>query len=386
MRLYDTATRSVRPLTLGRQVGMYVCGITPYDAAHAGHAATFLTYDLLQRRLEDLGHDVTMVRNVTDVDDSILPRARQLGADYADLAAQEMKKFRDHMLALAIRPPTKEPFATAHIDDILDLIGRLRGRGHTYDLDGTTYFDVSRASSFGTLSGYPRKLLEGFFRSRGGDPDRPGKRNSLDFVLWQPSADWEPSWPSPFGSGRPGWHIECSAMSMVALGTTIDIHGGGTDLIFPHHECERVQSESATGAPFVKHWVHAAVLNLGGDKMSKSLGNLVFVGELLEEYEPVVVRAALMGQHYRRGYEWDQGDLAHAQERVARLRSAVASRTGADSRPFEQRVRDALDDDLDAPSALRVLDELAASVHADGPHADAGAAIMRIAALLGLDL
>ncbi|MPZ90006.1 MAG: cysteine--tRNA ligase, partial [Nitriliruptorales bacterium] len=236
MRLHDTATGQIRPFEVPRRVGMYVCGITPYDAAHVGHAVTFLTYDLLRRRLEDLGHDVTMVRNVTDVDDSILPRASELGVHYADLATDEMRRFREQMEALNIRPPSEEPFATQHIDDIVDLIKHLSDAGYTYELEGSIYFDVVKAPSFGQLSGYGIKLQRGFFQVRGGDPDRIGKRNPLDFVVWQPSADGEPSWDTRIGRGRPGWHIECSAMSMAFLGATIDLHGGGTDLIFPHHE------------------------------------------------------------------------------------------------------------------------------------------------------
>src|SRR5262249_16784425 len=264
----------------------YVCGITPYDSTHLGHAATYLTYDLLVRRLEDLGRDVRMVRNVTDVDDSILPKARELGVPYLELAEAELTRFRADMAALGMRPPVAEPRGTEAIAGMITMVADLLDSGHAYLTHGTAYFDVGTFPRFGELSHYSREHMVKLARARGGNPDDPHRKDPLDFVLWQPSAADEPSWRAPFGVGRPGGHVECSVMAMENLGTTLDLHGGGTDLIFPHHECEVAQSETLTGQPFARHWVHAAMVSYEGEKMSKSLGNLVFVGELLKVADP----------------------------------------------------------------------------------------------------
>src|SRR5919108_3528595 len=265
----------------GPLVRMYVCGITPYDATHVGHAATYLTYDLLIRRLEELGHDVRMIRNVTDVDDSILPKARELGVNYLELADAELARFQSDMDALGMRPPVAEPRATQAIDGMIDMVARLLDSGHAYLTHGTVYFDVSTFPRFGELSHYSTEHMVRLARARGGNPDDPHRREPLDFILWQPSLHDEPAWRAPFGVGRPGWHIECSAMAMHEHGPTLDLHGGGTDLIFPHHESEIAQSESLTGEPFVRHWMHSAMVNYEGEKMSKSLGNLEFVSDLV---------------------------------------------------------------------------------------------------------
>ena len=286
MNLYDTARSEVVPFEPGPTVSMYVCGITPYDATHLGHALTYLTFDLVVRRLEDLGHEVRMVRNITDVDDSLLSKARELDIDYLELAAREMDHFRADLAALDLRPAWAEPSATGSIDAMLDLIGRLEAKGHTYTVDGTTFFDVSTWDAFGSMTGFDDATMRAFAAERGGNPDDPRLRNPLDFVLWQASADGEPSWDSPFGPGRPGWHIECSAKAMAALGETIDLHGGGNDLTFPHHECEAAQSEAANGQPFARHWMHVGMVAYEGTKMSKSLGNLVFVRNLRHMHDP----------------------------------------------------------------------------------------------------
>src|SRR6204780_4664359 len=283
---------------------MYTCGITPYDAAHLGHAATYLAYDILQRRLRDLGHETQCVRNVTDVDDDILRKARQLGVHYLDLAAEEVNRFDADMAALGLLPAYSEPRATSAIPDILGFIGMVLASGHAYQAGGAVYFDVSSFDRFGQISPLDRETRLELAAERGGRPEDPNKADPLDFVLWQPSAPDEPAWESLWGPGRPGWHIECSALAMRELGTTIDLHGGGSDLIFPHHECEAAQSESATGEPFVRHWMHVAMVSLYGEKMSKSLGNLVFVGDLLETHEADAIRLALLSQHYRSSFEW----------------------------------------------------------------------------------
>jgi L-cysteine:1D-myo-inositol 2-amino-2-deoxy-alpha-D-glucopyranoside ligase len=362
LRLYDTAKRAVVPFEPPHTVRMYVCGITPYDSTHLGHAATYLTYDILTRRLEDLGHEVRMVRNITDVDDSILPKARELGVPYLELAAAEVARFHGDMAALEMRPPLAEPRATESIEEIIELVARLLESGHAYLTHGTAYFDVSTFPDYGELSHYSEEQMVRLARARGGNPDDPHRRQPLDFVLWQPSLADEPAWRAPFGIGRPGWHIECSAMAMHEHGPTLDLHGGGTDLIFPHHECEIAQSEALTGEPFVKHWLHSAMVNYEGEKMSKSLGNLVFVSDLLKTADARAIRLALMRHQYRHGFEWYDTDLDEGAALLHRLLAAADRESGADPRPYAVRVRDAIDDDLDTPRALDALDDLASAI------------------------
>ncbi|NNE72302.1 MAG: cysteine--tRNA ligase [Acidimicrobiales bacterium] len=387
MRLYDTARQEVVPFEVDHTVRMYVCGITPYDSTHLGHANTYLTYDLLIRRLEDRGHTVEMVRNVTDVDDSILPKARELGIDYLELAATEMERFRRDMLALNTRAPIAEPRATESIADIIAIIEKLDAGGHTYQADGITYFDVTTSPTFGELSHYDTEQMITFAGERGGTPDDPRQRNPLDFVLWQPSADDEPSWPSPYGPGRPGWHIECSAMSKATLGTTLDLHGGGSDLIFPHHECEMAQSHAANGEPFVRHWMHCGLVAYQGTKMSKSLGNLVFVSELSKTHDPRAIRWALMAHHYRNDWEWFDHDIDTASSELDQLLAATTCPKGPDPEALGANVRAALDADLDAPAARNhLLDFARACLAGRGDHPAAAAGLVEIAAIVGLEL
>ena len=377
----------VVPFEPGPTVRLYVCGITPYDSTHLGHANTYLTYDLLIRRLEDLGHTVELVRNVTDVDDSILPKARELGIDFLELAAREMERFHGDMVALNTRPPVAEPRATESIEPMIDLITRLEAGGHTYTVDGTTWFDVSTAPEFGQLSGYDHDTMVRYASERGGTPDDPRQRNPLDFVLWMPSADDEPVWDSPFGPGRPGWHIECSAMSWAHFGQTLDLHGGGTDLIFPHHECERAQAEHGYGESFARHWMHAGMVAYQGTKMSKSLGNLVFVSELVKTHAPQAVRLALMGHHYRDNWEWFDGDIDEAQGLFDRMVQAATLATGPDPDALLHSVRNALDDDLDAPTARAALASFAdAMLAGTGEHTGAAEGLRAASALVGIDL
>jgi len=367
MRLYDTSRREVVPFEPGPTVTLYTCGITPYDAAHVGHAAVYLTYDVLQRRLRDLGHDTRCVRNITDVDDPLLVRARELGVHFLDLAAEEIARFDACMSALGLLPPWCEPRATSAIPDILGFIGMVLESGHAYQAGGAVYFSVGSFPRFGHVSNYDRDTMVRLAAERGGRPEDPNKRDPLDFVLWQPSAPGEPVWDSLWGPGRPGWHIECSALAMRELAPTIDLHGGGTDLIFPHHECEAAQSEAVTGEPFVRHWSHVAMVCKDGQKMSKSLGNLLFVSDLLKEWEPDVIRLSVLSQHYRREWEWDDGLLVVAAARLARWRDAGAGDVGGgDGGAGEAglgEVRAALDDDLDCPGALEIIDEAARAGH-----------------------
>ncbi len=386
MKLFDTARNEVVPFEPGPEVRMYVCGITPYDSTHLGHANTYLTYDLLIRRLEDLGHEVKLVRNITDVDDSILPKARELGVDFLELAAAETARFHRDMLALNTRPVFAEPHATRWVADMVDLIEVLAQKGHTYAVDGTVFFDVSTFPSFGALSGYSDEHMIEFSAERGGNPDDPRLRNPLDFILWQPSLDDEPAWPSPWGDGRPGWHIECSAMSMGILGPTLDLHGGGSDLIFPHHECSRAQSEAANGVTFAKHWMHTGMVAYQGTKMSKSLGNLVFVSELSKIHDPRAIRLALMRHHYRSDWEWFDDDIEIGTRLLDRMHRAAHTAHGPDPSGYAERVRAALDDDLDAPTALGALTELANAILEGGDDPAAPTVLGELGALVGVDL
>jgi L-cysteine:1D-myo-inositol 2-amino-2-deoxy-alpha-D-glucopyranoside ligase len=374
MRLYDTARRAVVPFEPDERVTMYVCGITPYDATHLGHAATYVTYDVLQRRLEDRGHEVRLVRNITDVDDDLLRAARARGVHYLDLGNGELARFHDDLAALNVRTPWSEPRATGAIPDIRGLIAMVIARGLAYQSGGGVYFDVSRRVDFGALSGLSRDEMRVIGADRGEHPDDPNKRHPLDFVLWQPSQPGEPWWESPWGRGRPGWHVECSALALRELGPTIDLHGGGTDLVYPHHECERVQSESASGEPFVRHWLHQAMVLRGGQKMAKSTGNLVFVADLRAIAEPAAVRLVLLAQHYRCSWEWQPALLDRATERWARWRAAGDGEGDGDE--VLDDVRAALDDDLDTPRALAIIDAAAG----------AGRGVSAAAALLGVDL
>ena len=386
MRLYDTARRAIVPFEPPEVVRIYVCGITPYDSTHLGHAATYLTYDLLIRRLEELGHEVRYVRNITDVDDSILPKARELGVPYLELAEAEMARFHGDMAALEMREPLAEPRATESIDQIIALVNRLLDEGHAYLTHGTVYFDVSTFPRYGELSHYSAEQMIKLARARGGDPDDPHRRQPLDFVLWQPSLDDEPAWRAPFGVGRPGWHIECSAMAMHAQGATLDLHGGGTDLIFPHHECEIAQSESLTGEPCARHWLHSAMVNYEGEKMSKSLGNLVFVSDLLKIADPRAIRLALMRHHYRHGFEWYDTDITEGTALLHRLLAAAERESGPDPQAFADRVRAALDDDLNTPRALDALDDLASAILSGGTEPRAHTVLCELGNVLGIDL
>lgn len=358
MRLYDTAEGAVVDFTPGATVTMYVCGITPYDATHLGHAATYVTYDVVQRRLLDLGHEVRYVRNITDVDDDILRAARTRGVHYLDLGFGEAARFDDDMAALNTLAPWSEPRATGAISNIRGVIDTLLTRGVAYLVDGTVYFDTAAVDDFGSLANLGIDRMAELSREWGEDPSNAAKRNPLDFVLWRPSGDGEPSWDARWGSGRPGWHVECSALALRELGPTIDLHGGGSDLLYPHHEFVRAQSEAMTGAPFVRHWLHQSMVHLDGRKMSKSTGNLVFVADLRERHDPAAIRLALLLHHYRRPWNWRDELLDDAAERLAAWRSAGPGDAALDE------TRAALDDDLDTPGALAAID--AAAVRGDG--------------------
>ena len=370
MQLFDTARREIVPFEPGENVLMYTCGITPYDATHLGHAATFIAYDMLQRRLIDMGHTVRCVRNVTDVDDPLFAKARELGVHYLDLAASEEARFERDMEALNALPVASSPRASSAIPDIRGFIGMVLDRGFAYEAGGSVYFDVSKVDSFGSMSGYSEEQMLAYAKDLGGNINDPNKKSPLDFVLWHPSASDEPAWDTMWGAGRPGWHIECSALALRELGTTIDLHGGGADLIFPHHECEKAQSEAATGEQFVKHWMHTALISMDGQKMSKSLGNLVFVDALRAEYDPRSIRLAIIEHNYRVEWEWDDELMPRNKARLESWLANDASNLG-----LLDAVRDCLDDDLDTPGALAAIDAAAA----------AGQGVREAAELLGVN-
>ncbi len=370
MRIFDTAAQEIVELAATGSLKMYTCGITPYDSAHVGHAAVYVTFDLLQRHLRRHGFATSCVRNVTDVDDDILRKAREIGANYLDLAAYEISRFDSDMARLGLMRPDSEPRATSAIADILGMVGELVDSGYAYVVDGWVYFDVSTAKDFGKVSHLSREEMIELARERGGNPDDARRRDPLDFVLWQPSLPDEPSWSSRYGDGRPGWHIECSALAMRELGTVVDIHGGGSDLIFPHHECEAAQTEAITGHDFVRHWMHVGMVRLAGVKMSKSLGNLVFVRDLLEEYSGDEIRLAIMSNHYRSSWDWSDRLLEEARARLAAWRANGPGNAGV------EEVDSALDEDLDAPAAIARIDAQAA----------AGSGVSEAAALLGINL
>jgi L-cysteine:1D-myo-inositol 2-amino-2-deoxy-alpha-D-glucopyranoside ligase len=368
------------PLELGERVTLYVCGITPYDAAHIGHAFTYSAFDALVRFLRARGHRVEYCQNVTDVDDDVLRRAASNGEDYLELGRRETAAFLRDMDALDILRPTYLPRATEEIPSMIELATQLHAAGKAYEVDGTLFFDVTTFPGFGELSGLSAAEQRALLAERGGDPDDQRKRHPLDFVVWQRSQPGEPFWDSPWGAGRPGWHLECSAMSRRYLGTTLDLHGGGADLLYPHHESERAQSEAANGTRFVRRWLHTGMVRHQGEKMSKSLGNLVFVRDLVRDHEPAAIRLALLAHHYRSSWEIDADELKLAAERLDAWQRAArdAGPAGDAARSLPEPVDAALARDLDTATALAVVDELAA--------ARDGAAVAAVAGVLGVAL
>jgi len=364
LRLYDTATAQVRPTAPGDTARMYVCGITPYDATHLGHAATYLAFDLVNRVWRDGGHDVHFVENITDIDDPLLERAARDHEDWMVLGMRETALFREDMTALRIVPPQDYIGAVESIDEAAALIVALFDAGVAYRLEdgtGDVYYDVSRSQRFGYESRLDSEAMLGFFAERGGDPDRAGKRNRLDPHLWRGPRPGEPFWESAVGPGRPGWHIECTAIALNRLGMSFDVQGGGSDLLFPHHEMSAAHGESVTGQwPFARHYVHAGMIALDGAKMSKSRGNLVFVSRLRgEKVDPMAIRAALLAGHYREDRPWTASLLDEARARLARWREAVALDAGPDAGLLLDAVRRQLADDLDTVNALSSVDRWA---------------------------
>jgi len=362
LRLHDTASGRIRPTAPGRTATMYVCGITPYDATHLGHAATYLAFDLVHRVWRDLGHDVHYVQNVTDIDDPLLERAARDHDDWVVLGMRETALFREDMEALRVLPPRQFVGAVEAMGEIAELVGKLLAAGAAYRVPDPqypdVYFDAEASGHFGYESNYDEATMIALSRERGGDPDRPGKRHPADALLWRMARPDEPHWESDLGAGRPGWHVECTAIALNRLGNQIDLNGGGSDLVFPHHEFGAAHAEAFTGVhPFARHYVHAGMIGLDGEKMSKSRGNLVFVSKLrAEDVDPNAVRLALLAGHYRTDRAWTADLLAAAEARLARWRAAVALPAAPPADDLVARLRTHLADDLDTPAALAAVD------------------------------
>ncbi|HET8657739.1 MAG TPA: cysteine--1-D-myo-inosityl 2-amino-2-deoxy-alpha-D-glucopyranoside ligase [Micromonosporaceae bacterium] len=365
LALFDTARQGVHPTRPSGEATLYVCGITPYDATHLGHAATMIAFDLAQRVWRDAGLRVRYVQNVTDIDEPLLERAARDHEDWVVLGMRETALFREDMEALRIIPPAHYVGAVESVPAIAARVADLLAEGAAYRLDdgtGDVYFDVAATPHFGYESRLDREQMLSLFAERGGDPQRPGKRDPLDPLLWRGTRDGEPAWPGgPLGPGRPGWHVECAVIALSLLGAQVDVQGGGNDLVFPHHECSAAHAERLTGvAPFARHYVHAGMIGLSGEKMSKSQGNLVFVSRLrADRVDPMALRLALMAGHYRTDRQWTDDLLKEGELRLARWREAAARPSGPSGQDLLARVRERLADDLDAPSALSIVDRWA---------------------------
>ncbi|WP_326835900.1 cysteine--1-D-myo-inosityl 2-amino-2-deoxy-alpha-D-glucopyranoside ligase [Amycolatopsis rhabdoformis] len=394
LRLHDSSSGQIRPTAPGATARMYVCGITPYDATHLGHAATYLAFDLVNRIWRDNGHEVHYVQNVTDIDDPLLERAERDSDDWVVLAMRETALFREDMEALRVLPPRQFVSVVEAIPEIVEVVAKLVANGSAYRVDDPehpdVYFDHTASGRFGYESRYDEATMRKFFAERGGDPDRAGKRHPLDALLWRVAREGEPSWESELGAGRPGWHIECSAISVNRLGFGFDLQGGGSDLRFPHHEYSAAHAEAVAGEhPFARHYVHAGMIGLDGEKMSKSRGNLVFVSRLRADgVDPSAIRLALFSGHYREDRPWTDALLAEAQDRLARWREAAALPAGPDATETLARLRDHLSDDLDTPKAIEALDAWAtAALRRDGTDTTAPGLIRLAAdALLGISI
>ena len=380
MKIYNTMARGKEelvPMTPG-EIKMYSCGVTVYDLSHVGHARMLVVFDVISRYLRFAGYRVTFVRNFTDIDDKIIRRAGQEAVAARDVSQRNIAAFHADMLALGVLPPDAEPKATEHVAEMVALIERLVAPGYAYVVDGDVYFEVRRFPAYGKLSGKNLDELQAGARVEVDER----KRDPRDFALWKSAKPGEPAWASPWGSGRPGWHIECSAMSVRYLGDSFDIHGGGEDLIFPHHECEIAQTEADTGKPFARYWVHNGMVNMGREKMSKSLGNTLTIRDLLTRHDPAALRLFLLGTHYRSPLEWSEErvvDSARALERLWRpiddadKHAASATVGAAPNQPlpaafsgYRQRFLDAMDDDFNTPEALGALFDLSRALRVDG--------------------
>ncbi|GAA1433257.1 cysteine--1-D-myo-inosityl 2-amino-2-deoxy-alpha-D-glucopyranoside ligase [Microlunatus lacustris] len=394
VRAFDSAAQELVPVGPAEGTArMYVCGITPYDATHIGHANTYVSFDLLNRVWRDAGLDVVYVQNVTDVDDPLIERARDTGVDWAALAAEQTQLFREDMEALNVLPPSHYVGAVESIPLITELVADLQTRGVVYAVEdehaGDLYLDQAQDPDFGSLSHLDEAAARPVFAERGGDPDRSAKRGALDSLVWLRHREGDPAWPSPFGEGRPGWHVECAAIALDVLGPDFDVQAGGSDLVFPHHEMSASVGRLATGKAFARAYLHSGMVALDGEKMSKSRGNLVLVSGLRRDgVDPMAVRLALLDHHYRDDWEWTPELLTAAEERLSRWREAVRLDAGVDGDAVVVQIRAALADDLDAPSALAAVDAWAgASSVVESDDAYAPQVVARaVEALLGVTL
>jgi L-cysteine:1D-myo-inositol 2-amino-2-deoxy-alpha-D-glucopyranoside ligase len=369
VRLFNTLSRRIEELAGGRDVSLYVCGVTPYDTTHVGHARTYLVFDILVRALLAGSRRVRYVQNITDVDDSILARAAELGISYEELHERYTGIYMDDIAALGMVPAMEYPRATSVIAEMQEVIRRLVASGHAYQVDGDVFFRVASTPHFGALSRLDRNGMVAIEATQDAPTlDDARKEDPLDFPLWKSSRPGEPRWNSPWGAGRPGWHIECSTLVLKHLGPQIDIHGGGSDLVYPHHESEIVQSEAVTGVrPFSRTWVHVEMVRLGGHKMSKSDGNLVFVRDLLGRYTPDALRLYLLATHYRAPLDFHEGELVRWAEGAARVAAAarapvVRAAGGVDPAPSRAAFEAAIENDLDTATAIEALSGLAGDV------------------------
>ena len=398
--IWDTATRALVVAAPGARASLYACGITPYDATHIGHAATYVAWDLLVRAWRDAGHQVSYVQNVTDVDDPLLERANRDGEDWRELAEREIALYRTDMSALRVLPPDHLIGAVEAMPLIARFNARLADRGAVYDLDGDVYFTRSADPGFGCVSGLGTDAMAELSAERGGDPGRPGKKDPLDPMVWLAPRPGEPYWQSDFGLGRPGWHVECAAIATHYLGNEFDVQAGGRDLVFPHHECSAAHARVALGGPaFARSYAHSGLVRLDGEKMSKSLGNLVFVSALLAAgHDPMAIRLAILAHHYRQDWDWSGAGLAVATDRLAAWRAAAAAGNGnqlrlagTDANPAAGQalltaIREHIADDLDAPGALEAVDSWAAAA-VDGRAAGSGPLVRAaVDAVLGIAL
>jgi cysteinyl-tRNA synthetase len=378
----------------GTVVKMYVCGVTPYDECHLGHAMSYIIFDVIRRYLRFRGYQVRYVQNVTDIDDKIIERASKRGVPAAELAQKYTDSFFEDMDALNIERADEYPYATGEIDKITEVIGGLIDKGHAYPAGGSVYFRVKSCPGYGKLS---RRNLESMMSSCSIEMGKE-KEHPMDFALWKAAKPGEPYWESPWGQGRPGWHIECSAMSLKYLGNTLDIHGGGQDLIFPHHENEIAQSECFTGVePFVKYWLHNGMVQFGEEKMSKSLGNLITIKEALNRYSADALRIFVLNSHYRSPLTYSEAAIEAARRGVERLEQAANSTLGKgkkkadiDISTYQNKFVEAMDDDFNTPQALAVLFDLAKEINraseADCDSEDARKVLTEMAGILGLKL
>jgi L-cysteine:1D-myo-inositol 2-amino-2-deoxy-alpha-D-glucopyranoside ligase len=362
LSLYNTASQSVEELPIKDLYRLYVCGITPYDATHLGHAATYVTFDLINRFLRFGGADVSFVQNITDIDDPLFERAKRDGVDWSELATTQIELFRGDMVALHVIPPGHYVGVVEAMQIIIDAISALAEKDSTYKVDDDLYFRVRLDPEFLVRTHLSSDLAMEYFAERGGDPQRSGKNDPFDALVWKAQRDGEPGWPSPFGVGRPGWHIECSAIALHYLRPeptdefAIDIQGGGSDLIFPHHDMSASQGFIASGQKFARFFVHAGMIGLDGTKMSKSLGNLIFVSRLINDgVEPMAIRLALLGHHYRSDHMWGSSEIADASALLDRLRLNLARIEVAPTKPLIADLLAALSNDLDTVRALELV-------------------------------